>query len=536
MTQQAVRSELCSRTIPQLDATVAVAESIWGPDIVYATKDVSEYLELFLPIRSAMVNGFSNLASTGHTAVPFTCPTGNCTFPPYESLGYCSRCVDVKASVVETPCPSEQLGRFCTNFSMPAASPLKIVWDYGYGILLNGLSSRPNFGSPRSGNYDLNITLMTFTRARCANFTPAPGEVLQAPYFKNNSDLLWKCPPSPGLPSIPANNDILAVNCTVYACLKRYQGEVRGGVLHESVLSERPLAVAPFIDVYRPGRNEATALVAPKFPCRLGADLYDASNVSAVPPSTPDLVQVEVDDRRAALPPQCVYAATDLTVLKITAFLWKVTTADCTMNFAMVGPICSDWWQEGLFNNGFATFESVSGIFANVTTSMTNQMRVFGRSAARTGPGTASGTSQEIGLCLRVDWPWLLFLAGLVLSTAVLLGCMIVANHRNRSSVPVWKSSTLPYLFLGSDGALASRASSRLAEMDSAIGRTTANIEVDADGWKLAAHTSGVGVSTTDQAGPENASERGYAWKAAKQSVPLGVSVATRTPSPLGRE
>ena len=524
MTQQAVRSELCSKFIPELGATVAVAESVWVPDILYTPKDsLGEFGGLQLPIRSAMVNSISDLASTSSMTIPLVCPTGNCTFPSYRSIGFCSRCVDVKASVVENACEGDEINQFCANFSMPGASPLNIKWDWGRGRLETGLSARPRM--PWNSSITM-VSLMAFTRARCTNFTLAVDDELQTPYFKNSSDYLWRCPTSVGLPSIPANNDILAVNCTLYPCLKTYQGEITNGILHESVISERALARTPFKDPS--SSHNATAFTAPKFPCSVGADVYDASNVSSIPPSTLSLIEVDIDGQKVVMPQNCVY--TDFTARNLISFLASLITVDCSTTFAMAELDCHEsWWHESFFNGGFATLESISGIFANVTTAMTNQYRIYGRAAARDGPGLVLGTSREVGVCLRVEWPWLLFLAGLVLSTAILLVSIIVSSRLDTPPLPVWKSSTLPYMFLGSDSALVGRATDELAEMDSAFDRAMANLQPDMDGgWKLVAAQNGSGdESAEDPATSGNASLSDLAMKAAKASVTFGAPVVS---------
>ncbi|CZR50146.1 uncharacterized protein PAC_00018 [Phialocephala subalpina] len=40
--------------------------------------------------------------SPGSVATPFTCATGNCTFPQYRTLGFCSTCKDISSEVVIT--------------------------------------------------------------------------------------------------------------------------------------------------------------------------------------------------------------------------------------------------------------------------------------------------------------------------------------------------------------------------------------------------------------------------------------------------
>jgi hypothetical protein len=89
-----VRYYPCIGVVSQSEATIARTnwyESNGG------FHDGADLESIGGPMQSAINTGIFN---PGTFAIPFNCPTGNCTFPgQYHSIGYCSSCTDISAQV-----------------------------------------------------------------------------------------------------------------------------------------------------------------------------------------------------------------------------------------------------------------------------------------------------------------------------------------------------------------------------------------------------------------------------------------------------
>lgn len=71
-----------------------------------------------LSMKSAVYRGIFDIEDP-ETEIPFTCPTGSCTWPTFASLGVCSKCVDL-TPLVEKECNDTE----CYKFSLPGGPTL----------------------------------------------------------------------------------------------------------------------------------------------------------------------------------------------------------------------------------------------------------------------------------------------------------------------------------------------------------------------------------------------------------------------------
>jgi hypothetical protein len=79
---------------------------------------------------------------------------------------------------------------------------------------------------------------------------------------------------------------------------------------------------------------------------------------------------------------------------------------------------------------------------------VTNRMRIIGRDEAGE-PLVAKGQAMLTGVCVRVDWLWLLLPGGVAVLAIIVLAGTVVQSAQHLSSFPVWKSSLLPVLWYG---------------------------------------------------------------------------------------
>jgi hypothetical protein len=108
------------------------------------------------------------------------------------------------------------------------------------------------------------------------------------------------------------------------------------------------------------------------------------------------------------------------------------------------------WWLSGLYNNGNATFATISATMDDVATALTDSMRLA--SVADDGlneNNTVNGTVWKADVCTEFSWRWLLFPLALIAFSVVSLVLMILSTAFSEDQIPVWKSSILPFLYLG---------------------------------------------------------------------------------------
>ena len=154
------------------------------------------------------------------------CPTGNCTWTPYASLGVCSKCVDLTSTISRSCSTYEQPiqnsnGDITSNSSIPncnytmpddgpSLSGLGFSGDSALGIF-NGISTPP-----------MNISSGTLFRGM-----KSPISILNAIAGR------WKIRGQ----DIDQPHDTSAAQRALFYCVNRYETTVTKGVLHEMVVS-----------------------------------------------------------------------------------------------------------------------------------------------------------------------------------------------------------------------------------------------------------------------------------------------------------
>jgi hypothetical protein len=107
------------------------------------------------------------------------------------------------------------------------------------------------------------------------------------------------------------------------------------------------------------------------------------------------------------------------------------------------------WWLSGLYNDGNATFATISDIMRDVATALTDSMRLASIADGLNENNTINGTVWQASVCTKLDWRWLLFPIALIALTIVSLVLMILSTASSKGQIPVWKSSILPFLYMG---------------------------------------------------------------------------------------
>ncbi|KAJ5666819.1 hypothetical protein N7462_011228 [Penicillium macrosclerotiorum] len=147
-----------------------------------------------LGTTGAIYSGIFQNQSPNSKSVTMSCSTGNCTFAPYQSLGFCSRCANITDSIKLSKSSSSMTGTY--NYKLPN------------GLEFNTMSGMPYLMNSTTG-LDL-LKLNTDNMALILNFTAISS-------------------PGIGIPPAPS-----ATECALFFCVDTYEAAVRDGSYSET--------------------------------------------------------------------------------------------------------------------------------------------------------------------------------------------------------------------------------------------------------------------------------------------------------------
>lgn len=187
-------------------------------------------------MRSSAINGLLSSGLIAAPNPPFSCPSGNCTWSPFPTLGISARCNDI----------SERFATNCTSSSGAPNCTIAVVKE-GSNTLSDTVSERLSGQLSRAFNftkpYEDPIVLAFSSRSEFANTTlnkeawpvMPSGMVLNMEWVRV-SDLTtdekgrqWY---------ISADSTVEAKRCTLYTAVHDIHARVQGGVYVESLASE----------------------------------------------------------------------------------------------------------------------------------------------------------------------------------------------------------------------------------------------------------------------------------------------------------
>ncbi|KAL8828506.1 MAG: hypothetical protein Q9191_002545 [Dirinaria sp. TL-2023a] len=401
-----IRSEQRNSTVP---ASLGRAQSFlqYGPGSGYTWPPSSPTSGMLGAIYSGIFFGVqdSNAAAVSLDMNP-SCATGNCTFPPFQSLATCSTCEDVSQALVRT-CPSSNDSSYC-QFSLPNGLKMNKT-DLADDLL--GPVATSGYLSQLENSAQYGNTFFTFTRIRALH-------------------------PEDEVNYISTLNNVSATQCLLYWCVNTYKAQVTSGQLSEEVKGSWYSNTTEWWFDRRGAMNdERIDLIPPP--------LANHTNSTANPNFTVGY----------------------LPSLGITEFLAPKLTLS---NSYAPGPDGSSFGPDETNNaSSFTNSQDLLRIFRdsdmdrlfeNLAKSMTrnirdanssNQANFDGYIGPLLGVGPANGTASYDYIYVSVRWGWLTLSAALVLLTIMFLVLTIAQSTRH--DVAPWKSSPVPLLFNGLD-------------------------------------------------------------------------------------
>lgn len=162
---------------------------------LHGKEELGQVFVPILPIKSAVYKGLFAEDGRPWMGLPFHCSTGNCTFPPIETLGVCHKCVDM----------SEYMTRYCPD---GVDNTDECGWQVPSGAKLNSSAEVFGMTSLFPGSSTGDATYSTIMKLIfMGTETNATGPGVLSPW---------------------------ATQCTLSVCLQTLKSNITNGFLHES--------------------------------------------------------------------------------------------------------------------------------------------------------------------------------------------------------------------------------------------------------------------------------------------------------------
>lgn len=154
-----------------------------------------------LPIKAAVYKGLFAEDGRPWMGLPFSCSTGNCTFPPIETLGVCQKCVDMSEYMTRY-CPPGVSNEDDCGWQLPSGAARLNSSAEVFGMT----SLFPGSSSTSDSTYSTIMKLIFM-----GTETNATGPGVLAPW---------------------------ATQCSLTVCLQTLSSNITNGFLHESLITE----------------------------------------------------------------------------------------------------------------------------------------------------------------------------------------------------------------------------------------------------------------------------------------------------------
>ena len=472
----------------------------------------------------------------GSSSMPETvshCPSGNCSWSPYQSLAVCHQCVDI----------SDQIHIKDTCFSQKPAGCAAYL-ENGLTIGIYNVSGptrmKTNSAGPLLKIDDVSPSLVNFTKL---HRDPGRYITITRECLNGEQSFIAQC----------LKDIITATECSLYWCINYYSATQESGVLKESIIDSwwsRSGSVFVSVDDPLGGTlGDHIQLLPSKHELNIsdhGKNLgHDDSD------------HAQRHQRPAKYDPCYVedYTNRYLSLWLKEFFTTETNASDFYgQNYGtddVAGVLSGQYkWSSGE-RSGAPQPDPVFDIFSNVAFGLTQSIRRNRRSLPHAGEAdnylveidgerqalnfAAKGTAFEDCTVVQVRWAWLCFPVGLVLMTC---GLTIATKIRSsRQHIPVWGSSTTALMIRGPYSYTKETWPFLLSadQMHKKAKSTKVTLERDASGsWKLIERRDlAIRPEATDLESAMSFPSQSTTHELTEYSNPTGASATTTTGSLL---
>lgn len=344
---------------------------------------------LNLPMRGVVFASIMN--PSGDTGIPFTCPTGNCTFGnPYTTLEICSSGRNA-AYYSENSCGNstsvvEQFSNgtevYGSHFSCSATLPnglfvLQPPCSTEAMQIMQTASNRTNFTDalPINGLGFANFSMVAFTTSNCTSDWVTGGarhpetDCIVANAVYTSDDLQEAVTKSH--PQWPMYN-AMAAECTLSYCLQTYNTSIRDGVLQEIAI---PVTMKPLLQDDVPPRIENGLLDYIAVPCYVNGTALDIGEITN---GSFGGVPITFNNTNGTIPHECLYTIQLEDYEALSGYFGPEGITDNNF-FTGIGSIAyldevapgfpnifEPQWLEPLFNDATANLPTVRNVFSGL--------------------------------------------------------------------------------------------------------------------------------------------------------------------------
>lgn len=399
-------------------------------------------------MQSAIMYGAVQDLQAVSQQVNFSCPSGSCIYPPFESLSVCSRCEDLasKISVVEAPY-RELLNISLDTTNSAAVAKNENIVQYR---LPNGLYLDNSAGLTMLG---------TVNASKSISFQAIDSLIWSQTIIRHRLD-----PTVMGVDA--ADVSLQATECALFYCVKRYNSTVVNGTLTEESIPLENFNRNPESWALVPNRNSQNAKLTPSRSSSLAfhprfsylerTDLQFGSEYN--------ISQIAVDSISSYI--QNTFAAC-------------TPTANCT---AKIEAVSENWYP----NNGFYLATDATNVqykpsiaqamylapdindtFASIAASMSNAIRMGADPDDKHVASHVTGAAAVVVTLYAIDPRWIVLHCIVELGGIVFVAWTLYKSWRGGSRfIPLWGSSTLAVLSRGGAVADVFRGAETVPEME----------------------------------------------------------------------
>jgi hypothetical protein len=372
------------------------------------------------------------LSRGAEVETPNPCPSNNCEWAPFDTLGICSQCEDV-SDLLTFGCLAESGSwRNTGNYTIPPLDgpppPPAQVTSCGWFINATGPEPMLMTGYTTTSNHSSKVPGEALWMRMINLHTPPLNHTYwNGSYrFKNTLDTLpifdFMIAASPDVASVYADKPPQAAECVLRWCTKTISASVVDGNYTETVLStftNDTVQPNPFLDAWLRNRD---------------LDAYTA-NISITPPGSRDTYSVSN---------KVVFQ----TIVPFSSFVPSYFTSDnisatpTVRQYEMAGVFTSQF--QAIDTNRWVTPRNLSAYVENIATAMTNVIRTYPNSSE---PVFGYGGLETY---IHIQWGWFCLPLIVLFSTLFVLVATICKGSSQEQG-GLWKTSTLAILLHGLD-------------------------------------------------------------------------------------
>jgi hypothetical protein len=479
--QQLVKLEQSIRYVNEVNSMQAISPStkkyMLGSSINAVTSRDPEVLlsgkphafmaiaEVDISMRSAVFNALAQPTSVIQQLINIQCPTGNCTWDPFESLGVCHHCNDITSQLRQAGNFGELMEVFHETLNVTNetyykdSSVVALVTPNGH-FLANKLNwtispddenSTVGFmattfgtGNPNKtntmGQFDTMFWSQTMTYVDTNEIKRKENEFVKQ---RGTEETPWKF-----WPNIPVRSE----ECALYYCVKSITSAVRDGIVREVPQQVTEAVRDP--KSWKPKHSKLESFYAseniPEDKAALKILKFN-EKYSAI--SMDDLILYLPDD-----PDKYSFHLSEGAVKSISSLFQELFTINIGAggNFTRLQEVADKLLdQDAVVFNGYLQDlgwmppflspvlgergSALADVFEKLALSMTNEMRVNGASKNESIKGLV-GTPTAL---YRIEWYWIIIHGTVFIAAASFCLLTMFYTLDGVPTVPLWKSSAL---------------------------------------------------------------------------------------------